>query len=687
MRVRLAVVALWVAGAAGCRCGNGGVDPSELGFVVQSAELDFGLLKEGDEAVRELTITGTGRGVVQVELSTVAPFSVGPDALVPAGSDVTVQVKFRAGSAKVERELLVKGPAGEAKVKLKGEGRRPKPCVASKPCSLSSWDLQTDTCIESMAGDGANCQPESVCLERGRCRLGVCEGVARTCDDQDACTVDSCSPDQGCVHTPKVCPVPTQACRVATCDSATGCGEGIAADLTGCGPFDCVTAKLCSNGQCMSLQTPEGFICGPPTPCQAESRCFNQKCVAPDAGVMKPQWVQRLGGVPSDDAEAIVSHAGNLFTRVCEFPMPLPADAGGPEDAGADAGTDGGTDGGLPIAVDAGFELKCVVRSFTGTGFERWTVASVGDGGALLSVGPQGVVELSSDGALLSLASLPSGARRELALPGRTAVDGVAIDSSGAVRFVSDGGLWRWRPDAGPQLLAGLDGGAEALAIDEAGACWVHQPDAGAGKVTLFDGGVTVEWLALATGAGLATAQGATLFGSTHLRLSDGGVVALQFADAGVDAGVLSRQSMMGLNAAVVFTGENSAVWSNVFRLDDGQPLWRQKVLPEDVQGRVVTSTLSGVLPGAFATVVQVSLDGGHQAFLEGFAENKRVLLCPFEEGAWFQGGVFINGRLVMRGRHFDGGWVLESFDLKSLPVLETGWPQQSSTAGARRAR
>ena len=42
-----------------------------------------------------------------------------------------------------------------------------------------------------------------------------------SCDDSNACTIDSYDPSTGCTHTPKVCD-DSNACTVDTCDPASG---------------------------------------------------------------------------------------------------------------------------------------------------------------------------------------------------------------------------------------------------------------------------------------------------------------------------------------------------------------------------------------------------------------------------------------------------------------------------------
>jgi hypothetical protein len=46
----------------------------------------------------------------------------------------------------------------------------------------------------------SECEDESACTEN-TCVSGECHTVAKDCDDNDLCTIDSCHKDDGCVHT------------------------------------------------------------------------------------------------------------------------------------------------------------------------------------------------------------------------------------------------------------------------------------------------------------------------------------------------------------------------------------------------------------------------------------------------------------------------------------------------------
>ncbi len=687
-----------VMSIAGCRCKDGQISPSDIGFRVETTELDFGRLLEGEVVERSVTISATAVTEISVDLATDEPFGVQAVVVIPGGSSTTFPVRFTAGITAVTGEVRLSSNGGKATVKLKGVGVRPKVCTPSQPCKRSMYSLDLDACVETDAPEGGNCQPDSLCLEKGECRAGICQGVARACDDKDACTVDSCSMDVGCVHTPRVCPSPTAACRVAACDSMTGCGEATAPDGNPCGTVDCVKALLCVAGACAEVPTPDGFVCGPATPCQGESKCKAQKCVAPDAGVMVPKTVVRLPGAVVDERPSILVHNGNIFFQLCALPAAPDAGLdGGLSDAGVLDG--GASDGGT---FDGGF---CALASFTGTGFERWT-ARYPDAAArrLIQVGGRGVVLLESGA--LEVRLLSTGVATLVPFDGEVVPRGVAQGSELELWALvnSDAGarLVRWI-DGGPIDAVPLGGGASLLAIDELGAAWVYSPDGGAlGWIQSNGdaGGWSQQWQNVGTGIdSLTVNQGRVQAGGRHfLRVDDGGLITYPWlSDAGAPQELVPRPFVMGDGAGLAWYREcfspvmscldlDKDTWVQAYSLSDGHFLWKTKVLPAGAPGRIEEVAMTGLDPGAVATLVQISLDGGSQAFLQGFADGKRVLLCAMAEGTVLGGAVFTAGSLHALVTH-DGGWLLETYDMGALPLLTTGWPQADGISGTRRSR
>lgn len=106
------------------------------------------------------------------------------------------------------------------------EGGEPVSCE-SGPCDVQECNSETGTCaVVGVALPGTECGSAGPCTTVGACQDGACVGSGPvTCDDGDACTIDSCENEVGsCHHMEVVCPqTGGDACLEATCDVADGC--------------------------------------------------------------------------------------------------------------------------------------------------------------------------------------------------------------------------------------------------------------------------------------------------------------------------------------------------------------------------------------------------------------------------------------------------------------------------------
>ncbi|WP_208718745.1 hypothetical protein [Corallococcus sicarius] len=305
---------------SGCQCGDPNVGNATASFRPQETVVEFGRVLEGTQVRRSLTLVATGRAGVQVEAVTQSPFFVVVSQIVVPGSGTgTVDILFSAGNEPVTGELVLTAGRTTATVKLTGVGVRPLACVPQGECRESRFDLESGQCIESPQGDGAACIPSSRCQQDGRCQAGACVGQPRTCDDDNPCTVDSCSPTQGCVKADVVCPESRDPCKVGVCDRNEGCKVVDAANFTSCGAVDCKEAKVCLSGTCRTVTPPEGFVCAPATPCQGEGTCSAGECMRPDAGDLVPLFRAELGGEPvaEEVGPVVLADDGTVYASVC----------------------------------------------------------------------------------------------------------------------------------------------------------------------------------------------------------------------------------------------------------------------------------------------------------------------------------------------------------------------------------
>ena len=693
MRARwsLAVLALTLGA---CRCPGGGLGQVDPGFRAATAELDFGRVLEGDSRALPLVLQATSRLDVEVEAQVDAPFAVPAVVTVLGGAEVTLTVTFLAQDVPAESTVRLTAQGVTLEVPVRGVGVRPPRCVPSAPCRVSRYLLDEDRCEESLAAEGAACQPQSDCLERGECRSGACVGVPRACDDGDACTVDGCAEGQGCVHTPRVCPAPTVPCRVATCDPTSGCGEAQAPDFTLCGTADCDAGSFCESGACRTLPTPDGFPCAPQTPCQPRGTCQAHVCERPDAGDLVPAFTLPLPAAPPSGGGGLVVAQGNAYAVLCgDGPWP-----------GLDAG-----------AADAG--RACAVWSWTGTGFDRFAVPTQDGGARAVRMAGSGRGLVWGDGRLEVHAQAGGAALGALEPGGACGPLGVAQDGRGAywVAAARDGGAALVRvDDAGVAELAPLPDGADVVALDELGDVWTWAPARGVLRRFLTaDGGAEPDgtWdFADAGQAQLAVAAGVVAAGARWLLVPapDAGWSVLDWPLAG-DAGqplewsagdvVLSGGTVAALHqrcdaplASCAPLDRSTWVW--VVDTRGFAPPWEAKVAPGGVASQVAavalgraSLTVPPVSVDLVSTVLRVEHDAGVQSYLEVYAAGERAVLCRFPDGTAVEQAAFGDGRLLTFARRGDGGLRLEAWELTGLPATTSGWPVADGVAGTRRAR
>jgi len=91
-----------------------------------------------------------------------------------------------------------------------------KPCE-SEVCQTEGWcNPDSGKCEYIAIDDGAVCADGGPCVEASTCSQGACQaGAAKTCDDGNTCTTDTCDPQSGCAY------APIEGCGELTCGAAT----------------------------------------------------------------------------------------------------------------------------------------------------------------------------------------------------------------------------------------------------------------------------------------------------------------------------------------------------------------------------------------------------------------------------------------------------------------------------------
>ncbi len=670
----------------GCPCRPAPVDPIELGFRVQPSSLDFGRVLEGDKKTLGLFLSAETRAAVTIEVSVEGRFSSASQVELAGGGQSGLDVTFNAGNGEALGVLRLQVGDRFAEVQLSGFGVRPPTCLPTRECVSSVYVLEEDRCVESPLPDESACDPASLCLEQGRCRAGECLGVPRSCDDGNPCTDDACSMETGCVYTAHQCPAPAEACRVAVCEPETGCGAAPAANSTPCGPLNCETYSICNEGECITGPTPDGVPCAAPIACLPEATCQDHVCVRETRADWPMDWRAPLASAPRGELASIGS---NLFLSWCapEAPPPEVPDAGASPDGGEDAGGGDDADAGdvdagdapdAGEAMDAGEVMDagaCVLTSFTGTGFERFTlVYEDGEPREVVAASGAGVL-LRVDGGL-ELRS-PSGGGLQQRLP-----EGSWALSATHVYLTADGGLHELDSDGGARLLAAASG--ELVRGD---ALYAWSADAGSlvRVLMLEDGGVDRRELTL-TGIDsdvLLTAEGrAVLPAWGMVQFEDDGGVSLTPFDAGT---ALLAQTIVGRGVVHFFDqrcdGGTCEVWvRGVDDFDAGVP-WFEGFVTD---GALLTSTLVDPVSGVFGALTKEDAGTDFRLFVEG----EMVAICRLPPGSRdVQRAHFTASAMVVTVQREDGGLALESYGLNGLPVSTFGWTTPRGVGGTRSDR
>ncbi len=219
-------------------------------------------------------------------------------------------------------------------------GVRPA-CSPSAPCRLVACSPSTGSCSESVAANGVACSDGDSCTESDACVSAACVGVAVTCDDGAACTLDLCDPEDGCVNAD----LDGEPCDDGdACTIDTTCREGACTGAPRCAPSGPCSLVFCApDGSCSEATAPDGSDCDDGDACTGDGVCEVGGCVAspivcpyPGADCLVATCLPLVGcvstsaanGTPCADdpcATGTVCDAG-----VCGGGSPLPCAPGGP---------------------------------------------------------------------------------------------------------------------------------------------------------------------------------------------------------------------------------------------------------------------------------------------------------------------------------------------------------------------
>ena len=293
----------WLLGAmlvlAGCR--EQGLQGSTGTLRLSPSRVDFGPALVGQQTrTQTLQLLNDGRSTLPLHWTLPSGGFFFDTLPTEAPSGVTeITARFTPAAAGLFNRVLAvdSGGTGLQQVLLAGEGREIPQCPGSDSCHQASFDLEFGACVEHSEPDGTECNRQgntkslNACLVNATCQAGRCVGTAKSCDDSNACTLDSCNPVAGCEHLPAPpCPGDGK-CQVGICNPATGCGMASASDGTACGPIQtCDAAEVCIAGNCVLRDPPDGYVCAEASPCQPQGICAGSSCARPPAVTLAASW-------------------------------------------------------------------------------------------------------------------------------------------------------------------------------------------------------------------------------------------------------------------------------------------------------------------------------------------------------------------------------------------------------------
>lgn len=169
-------------------------------------------------------------------------------------------------------------------------------CSDGVSCTTDVCDEATDTCVAPP--NDALCSDLSVCNGVETCGpTGCSAGTPLNCNDNNACTTDSCNAATGCATTPVTCN-DNNVCTTDSCNPATGCATTpvVCSDNNECTNDTCDPVTGCAFSNRTGSCTDDGNAC-------TSDVCNAGACTHPDNGSCGPKPFQESSGQVVMEAE------------------------------------------------------------------------------------------------------------------------------------------------------------------------------------------------------------------------------------------------------------------------------------------------------------------------------------------------------------------------------------------------
>ena len=173
-------------------------------------------------------------------------------------------------------------------------------------CLKAACNTKTGLCALQPVTKGAPCEDGNPCTVKDTCGVAVCTaGSANACDDGNGCTLDTCAPNTGCVHTAKTCndgnDCTSEACNSTTgqCTAPQNLAKGKACDADGSG---CTAGDSCDGaGSCTA---------GAPVACKQPSNpCLQAVCQSQGGAGFACVEAAKTNGTSCDDGTGCIGGA------------------------------------------------------------------------------------------------------------------------------------------------------------------------------------------------------------------------------------------------------------------------------------------------------------------------------------------------------------------------------------------
>ncbi len=146
----------------------------------------------------------------------------------------------------------------------------------ANPCTADACDPATGSVTHTPAPNGTACDDSNVCNGHEACQAGSCQtGVPLTLDDGNPCTADSCSPTSGVTHQPvaagTACDDFTVCNGQETCSLGGQCLAGVPLAVDDDNP--CTIDSCSAVGGVEHLPAPAGTSCSDGDACNGQEQC------------------------------------------------------------------------------------------------------------------------------------------------------------------------------------------------------------------------------------------------------------------------------------------------------------------------------------------------------------------------------------------------------------------------------